>query len=777
MLDGGGPLYRPTGDSWSSLTVQIFPPDLFSGVSVHSVPLHNDDIRAGAPGLSRDARVDRIAGSLSSVRPAFEIEPDKVFALTLIDGVSASENFFMEAVYRTGRFPCLFVGGSAGGKFDFKETWLFDGSSVLHHHALVIFIRMAEGRRYGVFKSQNFVMTGKSFAIVESDPERRVVKAALHPNGSDITPFIEALAQHFNCRREDVGARLAGHTFGIEIDGEIFVRSVSGIDLPKGTASFYCDVNVGDELHLLKASDFAGQTQADLEAFLRGKPAPLGAILNDCILRRLNNGPALDRLSHLWQAPAAGFSTFGELFGINVNETLSAIVFFAGDAENCRDEYLDRFPIHYARFANYFTRCSLKRAHLLNGFRSSIINRMAGQLNFVGEIETALEKTTEMRDATDRVRGAILGDASAGDDGGDASDRLSAEFRQLAELMSGLRNVLKTIDNIASQTNLLALNATIEAARAGEAGRGFSVVASEVKKLATDTKSTLAKTKGSIGEMENSLGQLGGIIDTTRTRFESEAQRYRTTVEQVESLFSSSGLIDSALSGLSGLVATQREAAAEIQREIDILRRLSDRNPLRDGPKQRGGGGAPPRDPHMRAFDPRRAARDKAQRQRIDAMFLLQHPRSQRVGRILVQHRHGGLRHDRAGVHFRRNEMHRRAVKLHAIGQRALMGVQAAIGGQEGRVDIEHPAVPLLDEPGGQHAHEAGEADQLDLVLIELRLHRAFEAFAVGIGLVVDHRRRDALGCGEVQPFRRRLVGQDQHDFRGEIGGGRRLHQ
>ncbi len=572
-LDGGS-LYRPTGERWTSITVQIFPPDLFAAISVHSVPLHNDDIRAGAKTLSRDARVDRIASSLASIRPAFQIEAERVFALTLVDGVSASENFLMEAVYRTGRFPCLFVGGSAGGKFDFAQTCIFDGESVLHHHALIIFIRMAKGRRYGVFKSQNFAKTSKSFVIVDSDPERRSVKAALDPNGIDVVPFVQALAQHFNVKPEQVGGKLAGHSFGIEIDGELFVRSVAGMDIEKGAVSFFCDINPGDELLLLQANDFAGQTRRDLEAFLRGKPAPLGAILNDCILRRLNNGGALDRLDALWRAPVAGFSTFGELFGINVNETLSAIVFFAGDASDFTDDFLENFPVVYARFVNYFTKCSLKRAQMLNGFRTSIINRMASQLDFVGEVEAALEKTSEMRDATDRVRGAIFSAdrRESGRDGG--SEQLSAEFQGLAESMSGLRSVLRIIDNIATQTNLLALNATIEAARAGEAGRGFSVVASEVKKLAADTKSTLAQTQNSIAGMETSLGQLGGIIDGTRERFESEELRYKTTIEQVESLFSQSGVIDRALSGLSSLVARQRGAASEIQREIEQLRRL-----------------------------------------------------------------------------------------------------------------------------------------------------------------------------------------------------------
>ena len=177
-------LYCEATGTWSSVVVQLFSSELIADVSLHTVPLHSEDIRLSGAVRSVDQRIDAICAELSKVVPAFPLRADETIALTFVDGLSGSESFLMEAVYRDGKFPCLFVGGSAGGKLDFKHTLMFDGTSVVENAAIVAFLRLAPGKRFGVFKTHNFRPVGTSFLVCKSDPIRRIVTHARRAAGS-----------------------------------------------------------------------------------------------------------------------------------------------------------------------------------------------------------------------------------------------------------------------------------------------------------------------------------------------------------------------------------------------------------------------------------------------------------------------------------------------------------------------------------------------------------------------------------------------------------------
>ena len=99
--------------------------------------------------------------------------------------------------------------------------------------------------------------------------------------------------------------------------------------------------------------------------------------------------------------------------------------------------------------------------------------------------------------------------------------------------MDSVNSLLTDISTIADQTNLLALNAAIEAARAGEAGRGFAVVADEVRALSTNSNNLNEKIKGVVSKSKSNVNKAKEIVSDIASRDMSVAMKHKTRIDQM----------------------------------------------------------------------------------------------------------------------------------------------------------------------------------------------------------------------------------------------------
>jgi len=516
----GHNLYHTTDSTWDNIVIQAFSRALFQTVEIRSVSLHSQTaVNQGSTQQILNDRIGKIKSELNKISLPFDIHADDTLALTFFDGLSASESFFVRALQACGNFPCYFVGGSAGGKLDFTTALIHDGVSIAKNKAVMVFVKLAKNIRYGLLKTHNFVPTNKTFIIAEADPLQRTVTSVIDPNTFSVKSFIDVLCEQFHCAPLQLKERLKNYSFAINLNGDFNIRSIYEVDLDNNCCKFFCDLNFGDTLYLMQAKDIGSTTNSAIQKFMQPKSSkPVAVIANDCILRRLNNGAQLPSVQLFDNVPIAGFSTFGELLGIHMNETLTAVMFFkVGNEEKFYDEYANRYSYYAAQFSEHYLRAKINSLECITNIQQQLIHKLSEYRQLLNiMVESFNHLSSYAKDSVDiltKVQAQFSQFSSDIEYSGDERTVLHDRVEALRSNSEEVLTILKVISGISDQTNLLALNAAIEAARAGDSGRGFAVVADEVRQLSRSTQESLSKTSNTISTVTDSIQSIHTAIN------------------------------------------------------------------------------------------------------------------------------------------------------------------------------------------------------------------------------------------------------------------------
>ena len=205
------------------------------------------------------------------------------------------------------------------------------------------------------------------------------------------------------------------------------------------------------------------------------------------------------------------------------------------------------------------------------------VDSMAEMRDAVGEVAKnaaeAAKSTGQTRETATEGEAVVKRTVAATDGLKSMADTLKVNMGRLGVQSEGIGAVIQVISDIADQTNLLALNAAIEAARAGEAGRGFAVVADEVRKLAEKTMAATGEVGQSIQAIQAMTRDNLDSVDKTLDAVGAVAGLAETSGDKLRQIL---GVAEQAASQVRAIAAAADQQAVSAQSIMDSVGQVSD---------------------------------------------------------------------------------------------------------------------------------------------------------------------------------------------------------